>query len=157
VTVWGAKYAGAIARITGILHLAKYGPDEGPRKSVTAETLRDAHRIGEYFQAAAINAFSEMGTDQGTADAVYLLERIERLRRNAPADQPFDLSERDMHVAGKSRFRKKPDLLPAIERLVDHGYLSPLPPPKSTGGRPASSRYRVHTKVGTEGAEGIKP
>ena len=42
-------------------------------------TILAAARIGAYFKANAINAFAEMGTDQGTADAVYLLDRVHRL------------------------------------------------------------------------------
>jgi hypothetical protein len=135
---WGGKYVGAIARIAGILHLAEHGPEHGPRTPVTAVTIGAAHRIGEYFKSCAINAFTEMGTDLVTADAVYLLVRIGQLGQEV-------VSERDLHVATKSRFKKKADLLPALDRLVEHGYLMPIPP-ASTGerGRPASPRYRVH-------------
>jgi replicative DNA helicase len=101
-------------------------------------TILAASRIGAYFKANAINAFIEMGTDQGTADAVYLLDRIDRLCQS-------ELSERDMHVATKSRFKKKDDLIPVIARLVDHGYLIPLPDSEPTGGRPGSPRYTVWT------------
>jgi replicative DNA helicase len=136
---WGAKYVGAIARIAGIIHLAEHGSDKGPKTPVTAVTILAAARIGAYFKANAINAFIEMGTDMGTADAVYLLDRIQHLGLH-------EVSERDLHVATKSRFKKKDDLLPALDRLVDHGYLIPLPVPEPTGaGRPASPRYRVQT------------
>jgi replicative DNA helicase len=136
---WGAKYVGAIARIAGIIHLAEHGSDVGPKTPVTAVTILAASRIGAYFKANAINAFIEMGTDQGTADAAYLLDRIQRLHLD-------ELSERDMHVAAKSRFKKKDDLIPVIARLVDHGYLIPLPVPEPTSaGRPPSPRYRVQT------------
>jgi replicative DNA helicase len=137
---WGAKYAGAVARIAGILHLAEYGSEVGPRTPVDAQTILAASRIGAYFKACAINAFAEMGTDRATADVVYLLERIERLG-NA------EVSERDIHTAARSRFPTKVDLRPSLDRLIDHGYLVPQPPPESTGGRPASPRYRVRTSV----------
>lgn len=145
---WGAKYVGAIARIAGILHLAEHGAGKGPKTPVTAQTILAANRIGEYFKACAIRAFNEMGTDRVTADAVYLLERIGRIGQE-------EVSERDLHVACKSRFKKKADLLPALDRLVEHGYLLPLPAAGPTGGRPASPRYRVHPR-GTEGTEGTK-
>jgi replicative DNA helicase len=145
---WGAKYVGAIARIAGMLHLAEHGADKGPKTPVTAQTILAASRIGEYFKACAIRAFNEMGTDRATADAVYLLERIGRLRQD-------EVSERDLHVACKSRFKKKADLLPALDRLVEHGYLFPLAAAEPTGGRPASPRYRVHP-VCTKGTEGTK-
>jgi hypothetical protein len=134
---WGAKYAGAVARIAGMLHLADLGPQDGPRTPVSAETILAAARIGAYFKAAAVNAFVGMGADQVTADAGYLWERIERLGQD-------EVSERDMHAACRSRFPTKADLKPALDRLVDHDYLIALPKPEPTGGRPASPRYKVH-------------
>ncbi|HTX95101.1 MAG TPA: YfjI family protein [Mycobacterium sp.] len=136
---WGAKYVGAIARIAGLLHLGQHGP-AGARESVQATTIEAAWRIGKYFRACAINAFAEMGADESTADAVYLLGRIARKCVE-------ELSERDMHVASQSRFKTKADMLPALQRLVDHGYLAPLPAARPTGGRPASPRYRIHPQV----------
>ena len=133
---WGSKFAGAVARIAGILHLAQHGP-EGSRSSIDEQTILAASRIGDYFKAAAINAFIEMGTDPVTADAVYLLERIHRLGQD-------EISERELHGASRSRFKTKADLKPALNRLVDHGYLIPQPAPKQERpGRPASPRYRV--------------
>lgn len=132
---WGSKYCGAIARIAGILHLAEHGADHAPRVEVSAATIRSANRIGTYFKACAINAFAEMGTDRVTADAIYLLDRITRLGQD-------EVSERDMQRAAK-RFQIRADLLPAVERLVEHGYLFPQPAPKPTGGRPPSPRYTV--------------
>jgi hypothetical protein len=137
---WGAKYAGAIARIAGILHLAEHGHDKGIKTPVTAETILAASRIGAYFKASAINAFIQMGADTGTANATYLLDRITRLGQD-------EVSERDMHVATQSRFKTKADLMPPLERLIDHGYLAPMPPAKPTGGRPASLRYKVHPQA----------
>ena len=46
-------------------------------------------------------------------------------------------------------------VLPALDRLVEHGYLFPLAAAEPTGGRPASPRYRVHP-VCTKGTEGTK-
>lgn len=142
---WGAKYAGAIARIAGILHLAELG-EVGTRSAVEAQSIVDAYRIGEFFKASAINAFAEMGTDDGTADAVYLLDRIKGLGAD-------DVSERDLLNACQSRFKTMDALRPAIARLVDHGHLTPLAKPESTGGRPPSQRYRVQAK-GAKGAKG---
>lgn len=146
---WGSKYVGAVARIAGILHLAEHGPD-GLTEPVTAVTVLAAYRIGEYYKACAIRAFTEMGTDQATADAVYLLGRIERLGRD-------EVSARDVfNAVSRSRFGTMSDLRPALERLVDHGYLVPLPKPEATGGRPASPRYKVypHAAKGAQPAKG---
>jgi replicative DNA helicase len=134
---WGAKYVGAIARIAGNLHLAEHGPVEGLRKEVTEKTILAATQIGTYFKACAINAFTEMGADRITADAVYLLERIVRLGHDV-------VSERDLFsISSRARFKKKADLMPVLERLVDHSYLAPMPA-RPSGGRPPSPRYKVH-------------
>jgi hypothetical protein len=132
---WGAKYVGAIARIAGLLHLAAHGPDKGPTTSVNAQTILAAHRIGAYFKACAINAFTEMGTDQVTADAVYLWDRIEHLGVD-------EVSERDMMRAAR-RLKTRDVLIPAVARLVDHGYLNPMPQPQQTKGQPQSPRFQV--------------
>jgi hypothetical protein len=134
---WGGKYVGAVVRIAGMLHLAELGPKTGPTRSISVDTVKSAARIGAYFRACAVKAFVEMGADQGTADAVYLLERIKRLGQD-------EVSERDLQRAAQ-RFKKKDDLLPAIGRLVDNGYLMPLPTSVSlTAGRPASPLFKVH-------------
>lgn len=139
---WGAKYVGAVVRIAGILHLAHLGPDDGTKTAVEASMVLQAARLGAYFRAAAVNSFWEMGTDQRTADAVYLLQRIQGLGVT-------EVSEREMQRAAK-RFQRKDDLMEAVAILVDHGYLVSLPAPESTGGRPPSRRYRVTVTEGTE-------
>lgn len=150
---WGAKFAGAVARIAGIIHLAERGAATGTCSSVGVETIKDAERIGEYCKCAAINVFAEMGTDQITADAAYLLERIRHLRCD-------EVSERDVHVASsRSRFPTKAELKFVLAVLVDHGWLAPPTKPESTGGRPASPRYRVHPRIteDTEATEDLHP
>jgi replicative DNA helicase len=132
---WGAKCVGAVARIAGILHLAEHGAEDGPQEAVNAQTALAAQRIGAYFKACAITAFAEMGTDQATTDAVYLLSRVRHLSQS-------EVSERDLQRAGK-RFKTKAELRPVLDRLVEHGYLTLIQVEESTGGRPASPRYKV--------------
>ena len=51
---WGAKYAGAVARIAGILHLTEHGADQWHRESRSASRRSwRPERIGEYFKASA--------------------------------------------------------------------------------------------------------
>lgn len=132
---WGAKYCGAVARIAGIVHLAEHGHEKGVRQPVSAETILAAARIGNYFKACAIRAFGEMGADPVTADAVYLLDRVQKLDMGV-------VSERDMLRAAK-RFRSKAELMAALHRLVDNGWLIRQPEAEPTGGRPASQTYQV--------------
>jgi replicative DNA helicase len=142
---WGAKYAGAVARIAGILHLAEHGAEKGPKTPVQAPTVLAAWSIGKYFKVCAINAFTEMAADHVTPDAIYLLDRIGSLC----VDGVDEVSERDLHVASsRARFKTKADLMPALDRLVDHGYLAPIPAkPSGERGRPASLRYKIHPLV----------
>jgi replicative DNA helicase len=143
---WGAKYVGSVARLAGVIHLGEHPSDAGATRQVTADTIRKAHTLGEYFKAAAINAFMEMGIDPVTADAVYLLKRIEHLGAD-------EVSERDMQRAAK-RFQKKGELIASVHRLVDHGYLIPVGASEPTGGRPGSPRYKVVSDRRAKGTEG---
>jgi replicative DNA helicase len=147
---WGSKYLGAVARIAGILYLAKCAADDGICDDpdtlftgVDAGTIVEAYRVGEYFKACAIKAFSEMGADQSTADAVYLLDRIQQTDKH-------EFSERDLARIAR-RFKTKSALRPAVDRLVEHGYLIPLDASEQTGGRPSARRYKR-----TKGTKGTK-
>jgi hypothetical protein len=134
---WGSKYAGAIARMAGLIHLGEHGPEAGPTTPISADTMKKARRIGEYFKACAIRAFAKMGSDEITADAVYLLDRIERLGQD-------EVSERDIYLAGRSKFSTVVALKPQLTRLIDHGYLVPVETNQTHGpGRKPSPRYKV--------------
>ena len=47
---WGAKLAGAVVRISGLLHLAR-STTTGYREPIDRDTLIAAARIGDYFLA----------------------------------------------------------------------------------------------------------
>jgi replicative DNA helicase len=143
---WGGKYVGAVVRIAGNLHLALHGSG-GFRRPIDKETVDKAAQIGEYFKGCAINTFAEMATDAATADAVYLLERM----HGTGAEE---LSERDIFNLSRRRFNTTADLAPVIERLVAYGWLSELPHPAPTGGRPASPRYRLVYAKAAQAAKG---
>ena len=135
---WGSKYAGAVARIAGMLHLGKHGAEQGPRTPVEQDTISDAKQFGDYFLACAINAFAEMRSDPGIDDAVYLLERIVSLDSSK-------MSERDLFTAcSRSRFKKVRDMESALKRLEENNFIAWLPVAKSVVGRPASRRFKVH-------------
>jgi hypothetical protein len=148
LTEWGGKYAGALVRIAGLLHLAEQG-EPGLRVPLAAKTILAAERLGDYYKATAINVFTRMA-DPDIADAVYLLGRVVSL------DGP-EVSERDLFSASsRPRFPTVAAMKPALERLVDHGYLIPREQPKKPGGgRPPSPRYSVHP-ASAEAAEAAK-
>lgn len=85
-----------------------------------------------------------MGADLDTVDAVHLLGRVEYLCQHG-ADE---VSARELFTASsRPRFPNMAAMMPAVKRLVEHGYLNPLPAAKPTGGRPASPRFTVHPTV----------
>jgi hypothetical protein len=134
LTAWGGKYAGAVVRIAGLLHLAECG-EPGLRIPLAAKTIRAAGRLGDYYKASAINVFARMA-NPNIADAIYLLDRIVLLDKT-------EVSEREVFRAA-SRFPTVADMRAGLERLIEHGYLIRVEQDKkSTGGRP-SLRYRVH-------------
>jgi hypothetical protein len=123
--------------------MAIHGYAGGARMPIAAQTIVDAARIGEYYKAGAINAIGGLSRDLIAINAAYLLERI-------AAEELDEVSERDLFsTISRTRFRKKSDLAPALQRLVDHSYLAPLPIPSRDGtrGRPPSARYKVHPSV----------
>ncbi len=138
LTEWGGKYVGAVVRIAGLLHLGEHG-EVGHSYPVQLETIKKAERIGRYFKAAAINVFTAMGADPEAADAVYLLDRIVALDVEM-------VSERDMFSGcNRSRFSNMAAMMPALHRLVEHGYLIPREQPRKTGGgRPPSPVFKLH-------------
>jgi hypothetical protein len=137
LTEWGSKYVGAVVRIAGLLHLAEHG-EAGHSTPIEAATIRAAERIGGYFKATAINVFTRMA-DPDVVDAVYLLGRVGSLDVD-------EVSERDVFTASsRLRFPTVAAMKPALDRLVEHGYLIPQEQTKkSGGGRPPSPRYKVH-------------
>ena len=94
LTEWGGKYVGAVVRIAGLLHLGEHGEKLGRNYPVQPETIMAAERIGQYFKAVAINVFATMNGDPATADAMYLLERIDR--RVQDAGKPVEVSARGL-------------------------------------------------------------
>jgi len=138
---WGGKYVGAVVRIAGLLHLGEHG-EAGQSWPVQIDTIKAAESIGAYFKAAAINVFNQMGTDPDTADAVYLLGRVEYLCQR---DEVSEVSARELFTASsRPRFPEMAAMMPALKRLIEHGYLIAMPAAKPTGGRPASPRFKVH-------------
>ncbi len=133
---WGSKYAGAVLRIAGLLHLADHGADVAIRRQINTATLVRAGTIGGYFREQAIHAFTEMQVDEATADAVYLLQRISV----HPEDE---ISVRDAQRLAQ-RFKAREEIEVPLYRLVDAGYLIPIEETHDGPGRSPSPRFTIH-------------
>jgi replicative DNA helicase len=140
---WGAKLAGALVRIAGLLEAATTpaGPWEAP---IGAPTMAAALRFGDYLTAHALAAFDAMGADPELADARYLLAHLDRNRveRFTVRDLFSDLP--------RGRFGKVADLTAPLALLADHGYVRELEPPERKGpGRRPSPTFLVNPLAGS--------
>ncbi|WP_430789037.1 YfjI family protein [Actinoplanes sp. G11-F43] len=138
---WGSKYAGAVARIAGLLHLAEHLPN-GQGGVIDGGTFDRAATISAYFAEHALTAFDDMGADPLVDDARHVLAWIER-------SQTERFTKRDLFTAlSRGRFRKAADLDPVLNLLVAHGYLRSAPAPERRGaGRAPSPGWLVHPQV----------
>ena len=110
---WGGKFAGAVARISGILHMAERGDTE---RTITAHTLQSAIKIGQYFAAHARAAFDLMGADAAMDDARCVLAWLQRKGLDT-------FTRRDAHHALQSRFQRKEPLITALGILEERHYI----------------------------------
>ena len=70
---WGGKSAGAVARIAALFHAAlpPNSPDSTP---ISQETMLNAIKIGDYYQAHAIAAYGLMEISASRKEAKRLYE-----------------------------------------------------------------------------------
>ena len=144
---WAGKYVGAVARIAGLLHLAAHVND-GWRTPISAETMRDAVRLGEYFTAHAIAAFDAMGSDPDQHAARAIHAWIERTK-------PERFTVRQLFSKlPRSKFPTVADLEAPLDLLEQHGWIRRQPDPERTGpGRRPSPTYLVHPDLCGTGAQ----
>jgi hypothetical protein len=135
---WGAKLAGHVARIAGLLHLASHLDDEAATP-IAGDSVDVAVTIAEYLAAHAVSVFDLMGADPVIADAQALLEWLERI-------DVASFTRRDAHRANVARFAKAADLDPVLGLLEDRGWIrrEERVPANPKGGRPASPRFFVN-------------
>ncbi len=146
ITDWAAKLTGATTRIAGLLHLA-----QGARTGdVPAATIDAGARLGHYFLAHALAVFDTMAADPLLDDAAAVLDWIIR------TDQARFTRRTAFTGLSRARFRKVADLEPALDHLIDHGFIRPGPTPPPTGGRPASTPFEVHPRA-AQAAKAAEP
>lgn len=113
---WAGKVqAGQVVRLAGLLHVCR----EDARGEISAETMRDAIRLGRYYIANAIKVFESI-EDGPHAE---MAEKIEKWIESSDEDsRKFTLRQ----VAQK--FRKENDEIePVLNWMVNVGKCEPLP------------------------------
>jgi hypothetical protein len=150
MTDWGGKLVGHVARIMGLLHCAST-PQAPWLTKIAPDTVRCALHIGDYLVAHARAAYGVMGADPAVEDAKYLLSWLKREHHDV-------VSKRDLHQATKTRFPRISLLDPALQMLLDHGFLAPRPsPPGGKPGRPAGPVYDINPYLYTPNPDAHNP
>jgi len=136
---WGGKYAGQVARIAALLHVAEHPHNPG-EQPINGDTFTAAWRIGDYYAAHALATFDHIGADENIDNARHILGWIERT-------QPTRFTRRELFSAlSRGRFKRASDLDPPLALLEDHGHLHRQDPPAEPGkrGRKPSPIFWTH-------------
>jgi hypothetical protein len=102
---WGGKFAGAVARVIGILHLAAHSDDPQPWTTPVPASVADDGL-----------AIAEMGADLAAAAAECIKEWARR-------EQLESFSTRDAWRALRGRFGRAAALDAPLAMLLEHGYI----------------------------------
>jgi len=142
---WAGKHHGAVLRIAGILHVVEELSADGTpwedNPPVSADTMKRAISVGDFFLEHAKACYGLMGTDKDAGDARYILRQLESKK---PAGE---LIPNDIWRICRGRFEKTSDIKPGLEVLKDYGYLRYIPGAGIfEGGRPKGDRYILNPK-----------
>jgi len=141
MTDWAGKLAGAVARISGILHMVEHAWIPAPWSlPIAAAAVEGAVKLAkEYLIPHTKAAYAEMGANPDIEAAKCVLDWIGRKGQER-------FSKRDLFngIRGQKRFNQVKDLEPALTVLVEHGYIKELPQEKTGPGKPASKNYMVN-------------
>lgn len=136
---WGAKLAGAVVRLAGILHCVSH-TDAPWSSEISKETMLSAIDIGEYLIPHAKRTFEMMNSDGNECCAELLLRWIK-------LKQLTEFTKRDAHRSNQKRFQKAEELDGPLAQLIEHNYLRETPTSKHGPGRKASPHYAVNPAV----------
>ena len=135
---WGGKLAGATVRLAAVLHCMEYTPVQ----PICVGTIDSAVEIARYLipHAEAVLKLIQQDGISIDDDAQYVLRWIKRHTRS-------DFTKREAHQHGKRRFPRAEDIDPALNELVNRGYIRQLPDNNVKPGRPRSPRYEVNPEL----------
>lgn len=136
---WAGKLTGAVVRIAALLHLSAFKVDQ----PVNPEVMAAATQIGEFLIAHAKAAYMVMGSDEGQADAKYLLRRIKGTGKPS-------MSKNEIIQLTRGKFKTAENMEPALNMLADMGYIKRYLQKQEGHGRPKEiimvNPYAVNTE-----------
>lgn len=139
---WLSKLAGAVLRIAGLLHIARWEHPE--RTGIDADTIRQAIGIGTYFHHHARIMFRMMYGRNGQSDAGEVLDVL----RTVGSDS---ITKRNLYQRIKRRaaFQTVDALNPALDTLEDYGWIHREKQTGPEGGRPSEIIF-LNPEIGTQ-------
>jgi replicative DNA helicase len=126
---WGGKFAGNIARIAGLLHVAEHvemaADIKGVPLKISKVTVYKAIMLEEYFIQHGLAALGYMRQNPAFEDALYLLNvlkaKYEKLCESTGNDHT-PLPYRELHQSVKNRFDSK-RLNSLLKELEERGFV----------------------------------
>ena len=125
---WGGKLVGAAMRIAALIHCAE-APGNPADSSISGDTACKAIGIAEHLGCYARAAYRSMGTDEELADARYLWGRLENTGRE-------EMTQSELFDICKGKFRTVDEMEPAMQKLIDMGYVKRQKKNEGKRGRP---------------------
>ncbi len=133
---WGSKFAGTVARIAGLLHIAEYGT-AGFKKSISSKTVLYATIIGDYFKEHALKVFDIIGEDPAIFAAGKILEYIQVIK-------PKTFKVRDV-IRHKNALSNNREVETGLQVLIERGYIRKIVKTSTNEkGRPESPEYEIN-------------
>ena len=113
---WLSKCESSTIRLAGVIHLANLDDDGSP---ISAETMRAAMSVGDYWKAHAASAFDLMGADPLFDGARKMVDWL--ATRDAET-----ITVRDMQQSHKRIYPRVADIVDVVDLMVEKGWLRPL-------------------------------
>ena len=139
---WAGKLHGNTMRIAGIFHVIKHRIN-AYNVTLEADTITAAVEIAKYYLEHAKTAYDIMGLSesQDVKDAKYIAMRLCGYASNSlngfnsfiPKGKAFDLCH--------GRFTTAEEMLPGLQILEQHGYITVIKEQSGKRGRPAEKIY----------------
>lgn len=114
---WAGKLPGSAARLAGLFHCAQYAGEQPESKRIELGTMQAALGLAALLTQHALAVFDMMGADTGHDAARKVWNWVDSRKVET-------FTARDCFQALRGTFPRMADLNPALEVLLDRGYLT---------------------------------
>ncbi len=134
------RVIGQTIRLAGILHLMEHGSGAVEKREISAETVKKAIRLTDYFLEHTKAAHKTVEDSEEVQNLKYVWEKCRALKKPVV---PHDV----LRESCRGRLRTNEEQRPYIGGLIEKGYLRELPADKKEkgkDGRPRAVRYGIN-------------